>query len=318
MRSCMSASTYGGYMKLFRLVLLLSICMGSLSRAEIPSISEGVYRGTSSTGKHLTLLLRKAPDSADHFNAILAEYLYPPEKLRFILNKEYLKDVAHAVPQMYLYRADRYPGEWNYRLTPLHLDGSGDLIPNPDMKEQTLEIFLGAYGLAPRIRFDGKELGAIEFNEKPHSTWENYVSGNFIIGFHGTYTSVLSYNARNLIPANSLELAESKVETGRVPTAKFIGTKFYLSPFLRRNYSGQFDMIESKQVPGIYLLRNARRGAKGAKKLQTRVAAFVDIVNWKTNPPEGQKRKCTDEMVLFNPENPKDVTIYYERNGDCS
>ena len=68
---------------------------------------------------------------------------------------------------------------------------------------------------------------------------------------------------------------------------------------------GKFDAVE--KAPGMYVFTTKGSVAKGADKVVNRIGVFVDIVNWKPF-------FTTDELLLINPDDAKDVGFYYERH----
>lgn len=60
-------------------------------------------------------------------------------------------------------------------------------------------------------------------------------------------------------------------------------------------------------APKIFTFKPKGAITKGADKVLSRIAVFVDIVNWKPF-------FTTDELLLVNPDDAKDVGFYYERH----
>lgn len=255
----------------------------TISTADALSLKEGVYRGRSSRGHTLTLLLREAPDNKESFNAVLAQYLYP------VFNDE----VAFAVPRMYAFRIDRSTDVNAYIMRPLIVDNQNEIIVNSEAKASSLKITIDKKGkLVPIIMLQRnmKKAEKITLNRKPHSTWEDYVygvytEGNVLDYFFDTETALL-------LPKSS---TISDVEETAI--------------FKNKKTTGEYKIRESQNAPGMFVFTKENENVQGADRVEKKIGVFIDIVNWKHK----KEPKTTDELLLINPSKPKDVIIYYEK-----
>jgi hypothetical protein len=70
---------------------------------------------------------------------------------------------------------------------------------------------------------------------------------------------------------------------------------------------GKYTMTE--KLPGMFIFATPKNNNIGDDKVLSRIGVFIDIVNWKSF---GIQNFTTDELLMINPENPKDVGFYYE------
>ena len=64
--------------------------------------------------------------------------------------------------------------------------------------------------------------------------------------------------------------------------------------------------VIAERAPGIFVF-TPRGQVTGANQVASRVGVFVDIVNWKPF-------FTTDELLLINPDDARDLGFYYERH----
>lgn len=107
----------------------------------------------------------------------------------------------------------------------------------------------------------------------------------------------------------------SKDSTGGDYTHKRVNTRLgkdKSADFFQQDIVGKFDAVEKAPgmfvfTPRMYIAMPGAPASKGADKVVSRIAVFVDIVNWKPF-------FTTDELLLINPDDAKDVGFYYERH----
>jgi hypothetical protein len=260
--------------------LLLASVLASAARAG--TLPEGSWSGSSALTHGpdvMALLVRKDPANPTAGYAILAEYT----RLPFIPGPERL-EIARWVPRLYVYRVEQI-GKLRFALKPLRVSAAGELELDggyPAAGELTLAEKGTGRG-ATLTRYEKGSAVPAEvatFDGKVSSTWEEYVPGNYF---------------------------RSKDSTGGDYLKKDINTRLgkdKVADFFQLDFSGTFDVVE--KGPGLYVL--APKGpVKGVNQAAGRIAVFVDIVNWKPF-------FTTDELLLINPDDARDVGFYYERH----
>ena len=266
-------------MKNFVFSLLLVSALTATTKAG--ALPEGSWSGSSALihgPDVMALLVRKDPANPTAGYAILAEYT----RLPYIPGPERL-EIARWVPRLYVYRMEQID-KLRYSMMPLRVSAAGDIIV--DAAAPAGELTLTAKGTASGGTMTRYEKGAatpaevITFSGKVSSTWESYVPGNFF---------------------------RSKDATGGDYLKKDINTRLgkdKVGDFFQLDFSGKFDFVE--KIPGLFVLV-PKGPVKGVDQAVGRIAVFVDIVNWKPF-------FTTDELLMINPDDAKDVGFYYERH----
>lgn len=259
----------------------LALAAALLASAASAAVPRGSFGGSSpalSNPDIMALLIR--PDAADARlgYAVLAEY----DRLPFIPGPERLR-IARWVPRVYIYRVqETAPGR--YAMKPLRVSASGGLELDPGyLRFGELTLARGRLEGAAMTRYEkGSTIPAetISFAGRVSSTWEPYVPGRY---FRSTDSTGGDYTHDRV---NTVLRADRVAEFSHDPV------------------SGTFDIAEP--APGIFTFK-ARPGARGAERIETRIGVFIDIVNWKPVA-------TTDELLLVNPEDARDVGFYYERH----
>lgn len=72
---------------------------------------------------------------------------------------------------------------------------------------------------------------------------------------------------------------------------------------------GEFQLVE--KIPRIFVVETVDAKPESAVNVQSRIAVFIDIVNWKGL---GISKFTTEEMLFINPDNPEDIGFFYERH----
>lgn len=260
--------------------LLLTASLAVASAAgPIPEGSWG--SGEIEKSDVMALLIRADRDNPTAGWAVLAEYTRLHVPLVTGLLPERLR-VANWVPRMYLYRVGQID-KLRFSLSPVKVSASGGL--EIDSTKAVSELALAEkgtlIGAALARKENGREDETIAFRNKISSTWEGYVPGDYF---------------------------GSKDSTGGDYLHKRVNTRLSgdkVADFFQTEIKGKFDMTEP--VPGIFTFKAKGAVEKGADKVLTRVAVFIDIVNWKPF-------FTTDELMLINVDDAKDVGFYYERH----
>lgn len=262
--------------------LLLALAVSVLSSAASAALPEGSWGGVSalvSGPDVMALILRKDPADARASYAVLAEY----DRLPYIPGPERI-EITRWVPRLYAYRIEQVDAR-RYDVKPLRVGASG-----------AVEVDGGyAFGLLTLAR-EGTLVGAtltryekgsrtvaetITFDGKVSSTWEDYVPGTYFGTKDSTGNDYLSKTVNTTLSAD-------KVAT-----------------FDQPGIVGRYDMAE--KAPGMFVFAEKTPAVKGREQILGRIAVFVDIVNWKPF-------FTTDELLLINPDDARDVGFYYERH----
>lgn len=270
-------------MKSLRRSLTLALAAAVLASTAAAAVPEGSFRGSSPllAGPDVMALLIR-PDPADDRAgyAILAEYTRVP----YIPGPERI-EITRWVPRLYAYRVEQIDGR-RYAMKPLRVSVGGGIEVDPgyaNLGQLTLAREGTVVG-AVMTRYDrGSVMIAetIAFDGKVSSTWEDYVPGNYFGSKDSTGSDYLRKDVNTV-------LGEDKV-----------------AEFNQREIVGAFAVAE--KAPGMFVFTPKGVVAAGADKVVTRIGVFVDIVNWKPF-------MTTDELLLINPDDAKDVGFYYERH----
>lgn len=210
--------------------------------------------------------------------AVLAEYT----RLPYIPGPERI-EITKWVPRTYFYKLEP-AGENRYALKAMRVSGGALEVDNGHLVASLLTLGKkGRMDGATLTRYDrGSNLASetITFEGKLSSTWEDYVPGKYF-GSHDPTGGDYLHKAVNMTLSKDM-----------------------VAEFTQDEVSGQFSVAE--KAPGVFTF-TPKGAVKGADKIVTRIGVFIDIVNWKPF-------FTTDELLLVNPEDPKDVGFYYERH----
>lgn len=272
-------------------ILLAVVAAALLAAPASAGLPEGAFEGLSAllTGKNvMAFIVRKDPANSGQYFAILAEYdrnlldkpiNFPTQRLK----------VAKWVPRIYIYRLEPN-GRLKYAMKPLRVSAAGEIETDPGYPVPN-ELKLAKDGKmkgAEIARYDkgsGLRNETITFSGQPvSSTWEGYVPGKYFWSKDPTGGDYL-HKAVNSV------LGEDKV-----------------AEFSTKDVVGKYDVVE--KLHNIFVLRAkqpAAEGDKGREKTETLIGVFIDIVNWKPF-------FTTDEFMLINPDDPKDLGFFYERH----
>ena len=254
----------------------------TLSSSYAQSLSlAGEYKGISSNNAKMTLLIRESSDR-DSFNAILAEYEYPP----------FTDELAISVPRMYAFKITPTQKLFGYKTKSLMINEDNEIVVDQSSPEHTISISFRADGkIVPTLKFNEAISGEVTtFNIKSHSTWENYVYGVYTEG------DVLDYFFDT---ETTMVLPKASTQKDVIQTATFSHDQL----------KGQFTIKESQNFPGMFVFTPQNKDSVGGPRISKSIGAFVDIVNWKKK----ENPKMTNELLLFSTENPEDVIIFYEK-----
>lgn len=263
-------------MKSLLLSFVAAAALASAARAG--AIPEGSWGSDQIRRQDVMALIIKADAGNPTAGyAILAEYTRLPipalpERLR----------VCNWVPRLYLYRIEQID-KLRFSLKTVKVGAGGGL--EVDATKAVSELTLAEKGTVIGATLVRKEAGKPDeeyhWASKVSSTWENYVPGEFFGSHDATGGDYLHKRVNTRLSADKS------------------------ADFFQDEIVGQFDMVEV--APKIFTFKPKGAIAKGADKVLSRIAVFVDIVNWKPF-------FTTDELLLVNPDDAKDVGFYYERH----
>lgn len=260
--------------------LLLVVVLAVSARADVP---EGSFGGLSPMLKGpdvMAMLIRRDPANPKQGYAALMEYT----RLPYIPGPERL-EIARWVPRLYVYKVEE-TADKVFAVKPLRVSASGGLEVDGGYTAFG-KLTLKKNGTLVGATLTRYEKGSVMiaetiiFNGKVSSTWEKWVPGDYFGSHDATGGDYLHKNVNTRLGADK--------------SADFFQTEIV----------GQFAATEA--APGIFTFKAVGRPTKGADKVLTRIAVFVDIVNWKPF-------MTTDELLLVNPDDGKDVGFYYERH----
>ncbi len=250
--------------------------VASVASATFPAGSWGGSSQLLSGPDVMALIVKKDPANPAVSYAILAEYT----RLPYIPGPERL-EITKWVPRMYLYKVEE-ASPLRYTLRPLRAAANGDVEVDSSYSSEIVlkksDSLVGA--VLKRSERGGAVAETVTFDGKVSSTWEKFVPGNYF----GT-----------------------KDNSGNDYLRKDVNTvlsKDQLATFDQKDVVGVYQMTE--KLPGIFTFQE-KSSVKGRDQILSRLAVFVDIVNWKPF-------FTTDELLLINPDDAKDVGFYYERH----
>ena len=243
-------------------------------------LPEGAFWGASNLLKGsdvMTLVIRKDEANPKAAYAVLAEYTRTP----IPPGPERLK-LARWVPRVYAYHLEPV-AEKRYALRPLRLQ-NGEIVFDAetsgvlvlDQKKLLKDAVLTRYEKGSSFIAE-----RITFQTRASSRWEKLVVGQF-------YGSHDSTGADYLGKAGNMTIAEDGA-----------------AEFLQPDVKGSFRLVE--KLPRMFVFQPAGGESLGADKILNRIGVFIDIVSWKPF-------FTTDELLLINPDDAKDVGFYYERH----
>jgi hypothetical protein len=270
-------------MKKSLVALVASILVEGVALAKLP---EGSFKGASPQLKGpnvMALLIKKDPNAADNYWAVMAEY----DRVPYIPGPERI-ELTRWVPRIYAYKVEPN-GDKKYSMRPIRVSAQGEIVVDAGYPVAGALLLKkdGKMDGATLTRYEkGKVLAAetVSFEGKLSSTWENYVPGNF-------------FGSKDATGGDYFH-KQVNTELGKDKVASFNQTEIV----------GKFDVAE--KAPGLFVFRAkapTAEGDKGKDKVEPMIGVFIDIVNWKPF-------MTTDELLLINPDDPKDVGFYYERH----
>lgn len=258
---------------------LLAAVLAPAAHAGLP---EGSWSGSSPLlggPDVMALLLQRDPVNPTAGYAILAEYT----RLPYIPGPERLR-IARWVPRLHIYRVEQV-GKDRFAMKPLRVCAAGEIVV--DAAAPASELALAKSGTLLGATLTRFEKGAaapaetISFDGKVSSTWEKWLPGDYF---------------------------GSKDSTGGDYLHKRVNTRLgedRSADFFQQDIVGKFTAVE--KAPRMFVFTPSGEVAKGLDKIAGRIGVFVDIVNWKPF-------MTTDELLLINPDDAKDVGFYYERH----
>lgn len=264
-------------------VLPFAFAVVLLASSASASVPQGSFGGSSPLlggSDAMAMLIRQDPADAKAGYALLAEYTRIPYITKF--SPERLK-ITKWVPRMYAYRVEQID-DTRFAVKPLHVV-AGEIVVDTGYAFGILTLKKkGSMIDAVLTRFEKGSATVAEtvtFDGKVSSTWEAWVPGNYFGTKDNTGNDYLRKDVNTVLGADK--------------TARFD----------QREIVGNFTAAE--KAPGMFVFTPAGAGVVGADKVADRIGVFVDIVNWKPF-------FTTDELLLINPNDAKDLGFYYERH----
>lgn len=268
----------------------LAILAAVLAVNASAGLPEGSVQGKSPLIKGadvMAFVYQKDPNAQDAGWAIVAEYDRTIEKGpiwwdRRLPAPERIQ-LTKWIWRLYAYRVEP-AGDKRYALKPLSVNGTTvgvDASQTPGLLALKKDGTLDGAVLTRYDRGSAMPNETITLGGWLSTTWEGFVPGNY---FLATDTTGGEYFLKSI----NMTLSKDRV-----------------ADYKTKEIEGRFDLLDTT-VPKLFVLR-AQNGAKGASKIEGRLAVFIDIVNWKPV-------FTTDELLLINPNDARDVGFYYERH----
>lgn len=268
--------------RILRALFIYAFSVFSATAVFADGLPEGSFKGNTPFVKVpdvMALLIKKDPAQKDVSYAVLAEYT----RLNGRIGPDRIA-ITKWVPRMHAYRVDKIT-ELQYALKPLVVTASGAIEANEQVSPDNLSLSKpNTLDGAMLTRYEQNSVIVAEkitFNGKLGSTWEKYVSGNF---FGSTDSTGGDYMKKDI----NMSLSKDGV-----------------ADFFQEKIKGQFSIAET--APGLFSFTPKKSDNIGNEHVLSRIGVFIDIVNWK---PFFK----TNELLLINPDNAKDVGFYYERH----
>jgi hypothetical protein len=262
--------------------LLLALAASVLASAAHAGLPEGSFNGSSPLlhgPDVMAMLIRKDPQNPTASYAVLAEYT----RLPFIPGPERL-EIARWVPRVYAYRVETI-GKLTYSMKILRVSPQGGIETDPGAAASVLTLAKAdSLDGAVLERYENGSATFVErisFKGKVSSTWEKWVPGNFFCSHDVTGGDYLKKDINTTL------------------------SKDQVAEMYSQDIVGKFDAAE--KAPGLFVFTTKGAVQKGADKVVTRIGVFIDIVNWKPF-------FTTNELLLINPDDAKDVGFYYQRH----
>jgi hypothetical protein len=263
--------------------LFLALAASLLAVSAHADLPEGSFRGRTPALRGddvMALIVRRDAGDARKGYAVLSEYTRVP----YIPGPERL-EITRWVPRMYIFRVEETSAH-HYAFRPLHVSGAGALeLDNGYSHAGELVTVHGGDNLIGAVltRYDKTSLvpaETITFDGNVSSTWQPYVAAEFFASHDATGGDYFHHRVNTVLRPD------------------------HVGVFSQPDITGDFRFTEA--VPGIWLL-TPLGAVTGQNLVATRIAVFIDIVNWKPF-------FTTNELMLINPDNARDVGFYYQRH----
>jgi hypothetical protein len=265
----------------------LTVAFAALTSAAFAGLPEGSFKGRSSLIRNsliqndaMAFLIKKDPEKADVYYAVLSEY----DRIPFT---HFTRKTAITkwVPRMYAYQVEKV-AELEYALKPLSVNAQGEIVPKPDTKADTLVLkkdnsLRGAILTRFKKDFYTETAETIRMNGRVGSTWEGFIPGTY----YGTDRK------------SGGDYFNKKINTELTTDG--------VARFSQERVQGEFQMTE--KLPGMFTFSSVNKDNKGQELMENKIAVFIDIVNWKP-------LMTTDEMLVIDPDDATNVGFYYERH----
>lgn len=224
----------------------------------------------------------------DRFDKVPAHFLTVPViSLKLGSKGSYL---TSWVNRMYLYQIDRVSST-SYELKTLKVASNGEIVVDHDVKANLLTLEKADSLMGAKIeRFEKNSATAVETivlnNTRPaNSTWEAIVPGRYFGTNDNTGGDYFKKGVNTNLGEDGLLLVD------------------------REEIKGSFQLTE--KLPKMFTVTSLDSNNLGVDKITNRIVVFIDIVNWKGL---GIQKFTTEEMMIINPSDAKDVGFYYERH----
>lgn len=292
------------FVGLLSLIFLNSLSSQSLANS-LPQ--ERAFKGESSlikdTYNTMAFLIKKDPDHAETYYAVLAEYKRLPGTgfdagdLIPATKREKLA-ITRWTSRLYAYRLelnkDDNSSDLIYTATQLSVAADGSIIDMPNSKKSTLVLAeKDSLNGAVFTRYESdKEQAAetIQLGKELVSTWDAYTPGKY---YSSKNRWGLDYLRNKLLP----EPFSKKIDTEL--------TEKGLVKFNQAEFAGEYTI--SEKLPGLFTFVPAKEDNRGDDYVTSKIGVFVDIMNWKD---WGLK---TVELLLIDPSNASNVGFYYQQ-----
>jgi hypothetical protein len=251
-----------------------------LAQTAFAGLPDGSFKGHTPFVKSPDAMafLVKTDKSTGEQYAILAEYT----RVIGAIGSDRVA-ITKWVPRLFAYKVTQVR-DTRFMLTPLRVGADGSITTATTGSDYLSLKKAGEMKGAILERYDRGSANVVEsikFDAKLGSTWEKLVVGNFF-GSHDPTGGDYFHKRVNMT------ISKDKVAS-----------------FTQEKIKGEFDVVEHSM--GLFTFTPKNANVVGADQVVTRIGVFIDIVNWKPV-------FTTDELLLVNPDDAKDVGFYYERH----
>ncbi|MBG0792346.1 hypothetical protein IYY11_02595 [Methylocystis sp. H62] len=251
-----------------------------------PKLPIGSFEGTSPSvsGRNDRLVLQLQRDfrNPQGYYASLSEYTrrLPGFVGRLVPGLQLTSWVARMYPYYITHKSD-----YVYEVRTLRVAADGSLEVRPDSRPSILVLGKGKNAMKGAVLTRLGASGSVEkidfHGGRAVTTWERNIIGNYFLA----------------IDRSGGQYFERGINTVVTDTKMEFNTHHLMGQYkIRQHAEGLFFTLEP--------MKSHQLGAAAAKKM---IGQGMDIVNWKPF-------RTTIEILLMNPEDPRDVKFFYERH----